>query len=88
MYKTERKSMLELNNDSKNLQYQLKGIGIGVEFHGGFWAEYVYLSTEDGYMVRILANGVVYMNQGWYALLNEAEKYLVDEYIDYIKRWI
>lgn len=88
MYKKERKSMLELSNDSRNLQYQLKGIGIGCDFHGGFWCEYVYLVTDLGPVARILSNDSVFMDKGWYNKLNDAEQYLVDEFIDYCRRYI
>lgn len=88
MYKTDRKSMLELNNESRNLQYQLKGIGISVEFHGGFWAEYVYLISDVGPVARILSNDAVFMDKSWYNKLNDAEKYLVDQYVEYLRRWM
>lgn len=89
MYKKERKSMLELSNDSRNLQYQLKGIGISCDFHGGFWCEYVYLNTAVGPVAWILSNdSVAFMDKSWYNNLNEAEKYLVDEFIDYCRRYM
>ena len=62
MYKIDRKSMLEMQQETKNLQYQLKGIGAAVEFHGGFWAEYVYVTTN----LRVL------FENGW---LDDLDKY-------------
>ena len=88
MYKIDRKSMLEMQQETKNLQYQLKGIGAGVEFHGGFWAEYVYVITPKGPVARILSNGAVFMDKGWYEKQNDAARYLVDEFIKYLQRWM
>ena len=76
--------MLEMQQETKNLQYQLKGIGAGVEFHGGFWAEYVYVTTPKGPVARILSNGAVFMDKGWYEKQNDAARYLVDEFIKYL----
>lgn len=88
MYKKERKSMLELSNDSRNIQYQLKGIGLAADFHGGFWCEYVYLNSHLGPVCRILTNGSVFTDKTWYNGLNDAERYLVDEFIAYCQRWM
>lgn len=88
MYKIDRKSMLEMQQETKNLQYQLKGIGAAVEFHGGFWAEYVYVTTPKGPVCRILSNGAVFMDKGWYEKQNDAARYLVDEFVKYLQRWM
>jgi len=88
IYKADRKSMLELNNCSRNLQYEMKQFSLGTEFHGGFWAEYVYVTTPKGPVARILSNGAVFMDKSWYEKQNDAARYLVDEFIKYLQRWM
>ena len=88
IYKAERKSMKELNDHSKDLQYDLKEFGISCEFHGGFWATHVYLLQNDEPVCRILDNGVLYQDKSWYGKLTEKERYLVNEFIDYVMKYI
>ena len=88
IYKTERKSMKELNDHSRSLQYDLKKYGISCEFHGGFWATHVYLVTSDVPVCRILDNGVLYQDKSWYNKLTEQERLVVSEFIDYVIKYI
>ena len=88
MYKKERKSRLEMSNDSKSLQYELKAHGMGCEFHGGFWCTHAYLIQDDSPMIRITSDGVVVTNQGWWNKLDPIEQYLASEFIEYVRSHI
>jgi len=89
IYKADRKSMLELNNCSRNLQYEMKQFSLGTEFHGGFWATHVYILNNQAEPVcRILDNGVTFMDHSWYDRLTDKEKYIVNEFIEYVKAYI